>query len=165
MPGTKGGRGIKAPYETKLVRVPVPLVKQVSFLVNCYRDFVAEGGEPFNPPLLEVIDDGGNRLIIPARQVKRKSPQKTSRGRPRHWIEKYSINRGHKKHFYYRYVWYDGSSNHHKHIPGGNETAEATQKNLALVKEAMAQGMVRDDILQLIKSMVPAIAPKKPNLK
>lgn len=48
----KGGRGNIAPYDTKLVRVPVPLAEQVSELVERYQEWIAEGGDPFNPPPL-----------------------------------------------------------------------------------------------------------------
>lgn len=48
----KGGRGNTVPYETKLVRVPVPLVSQVSELVERYQEWISGGGNPLNPPPL-----------------------------------------------------------------------------------------------------------------
>ncbi|MCT7969856.1 hypothetical protein NG799_26425 [Laspinema sp. D1] len=48
----KGGRGKKAPYETKLMRVPVPMESQVEELSARYREFVAAGGNPEQPPSL-----------------------------------------------------------------------------------------------------------------
>lgn len=47
----KGGRGLKAPYETKQMRVPEPLVAQVEMLCDRYREFLAVGGDPTDPPL------------------------------------------------------------------------------------------------------------------
>ena len=38
-----GGRGKKAPYETLIMRVPVPLVSQVEQIVNNYRSEVIAG--------------------------------------------------------------------------------------------------------------------------
>ena len=54
----KGGRGHKAPYETKLMRVPEPIASQIENLCQQYRDFVAGGGDPTDPPcfLLERIE-------------------------------------------------------------------------------------------------------------
>ena len=46
----KGGRGNKAPYETKLMRVPEPLATQVESLCQRYQDFLAGGGNPIEPP-------------------------------------------------------------------------------------------------------------------
>lgn len=66
MPKPKGGRGNTVPYETKLVRIPVPLVDQVSQLVERYQEFLAEGGDPRNPPpLLDSLpfDKPVNKLI------------------------------------------------------------------------------------------------------
>jgi len=36
-----GGRGKKAPYETVVVRVPLPLLDEVNILINNYRDLVS----------------------------------------------------------------------------------------------------------------------------
>lgn len=46
----KGGRGHTAPYETKLARIPLPLVDQISQLIDRYQDFITQGGEAFSPP-------------------------------------------------------------------------------------------------------------------
>ena len=48
----KGGRGKKAPYHTKLMRVPEPIAAQVDALGLQYQEFIAAGGDPANPPLL-----------------------------------------------------------------------------------------------------------------
>ena len=47
----KGGRGKKAPYDTKLMRVPEPIAAQVEVLSSHYQEFLATGGDPANPPL------------------------------------------------------------------------------------------------------------------
>ncbi len=46
----KGGRGKKAPYDTKLMRVPEPIAPQVDALSLQYQEFIAAGGDPANPP-------------------------------------------------------------------------------------------------------------------
>ena len=48
----KGGRGKKAPYHTKLMRVPEPIAAQVEALGLQYQEFIAAGGDPATPPLL-----------------------------------------------------------------------------------------------------------------
>jgi hypothetical protein len=40
-----GGRGRKAPYETTLIRVPVPVYEQVEKIADDYRRLVLEGEE------------------------------------------------------------------------------------------------------------------------
>jgi hypothetical protein len=46
----KGGRGKKAPYGTKLMRVPEPIANQVENLCQQYQDFLASGGNPIEAP-------------------------------------------------------------------------------------------------------------------
>ncbi len=46
----KGGRGKIAPYQTKLMRVPVPVELQVMQLCDRYREFIEAGGNPQEPP-------------------------------------------------------------------------------------------------------------------
>ena len=48
----KGGQGKKAPYQTKLMRVPVPMKTQVGQLVDRYQSYLASGGDALNPPML-----------------------------------------------------------------------------------------------------------------
>jgi hypothetical protein len=52
----KGGRGYKAPYVTKQVRVPKPIEEQVDQLIERYQDYLATGGSPDNPPQLLDLD-------------------------------------------------------------------------------------------------------------
>ena len=54
MPKPKGGRGQRAPYQTKLMRVPVPLEQQINELVERYQDYLDSEGEVDvdNPPQL-----------------------------------------------------------------------------------------------------------------
>jgi hypothetical protein len=58
----KGGRGVKAPYETTHIRVPVPLKDEVDALVSRYRE---QGDSQGNQSVLsvdEAIDQGRNIL-------------------------------------------------------------------------------------------------------
>ena len=48
----KGGRGKKAPYTAKLMRVPVPIANQVNRLIERYLGYLSSGGQAAEPPLL-----------------------------------------------------------------------------------------------------------------
>lgn len=41
----KGGRGLKAPYESTHIRVPVPLKAEVEALIERYRESVLTGSD------------------------------------------------------------------------------------------------------------------------
>lgn len=144
----KGGRGIKTPYKTKPVRVPVPLVAQISELVSRYDDFIAAGGNPLKPPPLFKANKGNRDPLKPPPLV---NPpilrQKTG------WIEKYGTKTGKKTHFYYRYCWCEGRKIiHHIHVSGGNVDSEVVQSYISQIKSAMAQGKSPPEIEQMIKS-------------
>lgn len=54
----KGGRGKKAPYDTRTVRIPVAVLAEVEAIAEQYRLSVLEGGEfkaGGNPTLDEAI--------------------------------------------------------------------------------------------------------------
>lgn len=46
MPINKGGRGKKADYETKVIRVPLPIVSEVETLIECFRNDLLD--KPFS---------------------------------------------------------------------------------------------------------------------
>lgn len=50
MPKPKGGRGKIAPYKTRQVRVPEPMINQVDELIETYQSYVVSGGDAANPP-------------------------------------------------------------------------------------------------------------------
>lgn len=50
MPKPKGGRGKTAPYQTRQVRVPEPIISQVDKLIEKYQEYIAAGGSPAEPP-------------------------------------------------------------------------------------------------------------------
>lgn len=49
MPKPVGGYGHRAPYDTKLVRIPEPLESQIVELKSRYYGFLDGGGEPSKP--------------------------------------------------------------------------------------------------------------------
>lgn len=52
----KGGRGNTAPYETKQIRVPVPLESQIKELIGRYRQWLSgEVAADFPPRLLDLV--------------------------------------------------------------------------------------------------------------
>lgn len=54
----KGGRGNTAPYDTKLMRVPVPISEQVAQLVGRYQGYLEADGDAINPPNLLDTNNG-----------------------------------------------------------------------------------------------------------
>lgn len=48
----KGGRGLTAPYLTRQVRVPEPVIEQVHELIEHYQSHIASGGNANHPPQL-----------------------------------------------------------------------------------------------------------------
>jgi len=61
MPKPKGGRGKVAPYQTRQVRVPEPVINQVDNLIEEYQSYIASGGDPLTPP--KFINKLVNRFI------------------------------------------------------------------------------------------------------
>lgn len=49
-----GGRGKKAPYESVMVRCPLPIKTEVEALIARYRAIILEGGESTQPNTDEV---------------------------------------------------------------------------------------------------------------
>jgi hypothetical protein len=75
----KGGRGIKAPYKSKVVRVPEPVLGEVEKLVNSFYD--QEGGEGEEQRLIQV-----NEAILRAKEIL--AQNQISKRPTKHCIEK-----------------------------------------------------------------------------
>ena len=71
MPINKGGRGKKADYETKVIRVPLPIVGEVETLIECFRDDLLD--EPFRED--RSLDEA---MIIASNILKSKKSAKES---------------------------------------------------------------------------------------
>jgi hypothetical protein len=56
----KGGRGLKAPYETTILRVPLPLVGRFQAQVDEFRDLAINGVEDSSDPATVVLSRLGN---------------------------------------------------------------------------------------------------------
>lgn len=52
----RGGRGIKAPYETTHLRIPIPIKPEIEKLIDNYRASVLDGIEPENDDLISLQD-------------------------------------------------------------------------------------------------------------
>lgn len=50
MPKPRGGRGKSAPYTTRHVRVPEPIVSQVNALIELYQAYLEEDRDTNTPP-------------------------------------------------------------------------------------------------------------------
>ena len=69
-----GGRGKAAPYQTKLMRIPVPISPQVNELVDRYRNYLDTTDNVDNPP--QLLDTA----IKPVNEFDDVTPHKHSNG-------------------------------------------------------------------------------------
>ena len=67
------------------------------------------------------------------------------------WTEKYSVNRGSKRHWYFRYCYYWSGKIHHIHIPGGNTNSAIALERVERVKSAIANAASPTEIQNLIR--------------
>jgi hypothetical protein len=67
------------------------------------------------------------------------------------WTEKYSVNRGSKRHWYFRYCYYRFGKIHHIHIPGGNANSAIALERVERVKSAIANHQSPIEIQNLIR--------------
>ena len=67
------------------------------------------------------------------------------------WTEKYSVNRGSKRHWYFRYCYYWLGRIHHIHIPGGNTNSAIALERVKRVRSAIANAASPTEIQNLIR--------------
>ncbi|QLE55658.1 hypothetical protein [Nostoc sp. TCL26-01] len=69
-----------------------------------------------------------------------------------HWVEKYTVIRYGKEHYYYRYLWMSGRKLHHRHIPGGSVKSQIAIGRKQQIERAIADGETPLAIEKLIRS-------------
>lgn len=78
----KGGRGLKAPYESTHVRIPVPIKPKVDKMVEEYRELILDGKQPerekFNCPDSMTLTTVGEAKAIAQDILKQKKSAKIS---------------------------------------------------------------------------------------
>ena len=67
------------------------------------------------------------------------------------WTEKYSVNRGSKRYWYFRYCYYWLGRIHHIHIPGGNANSASALERVERVRSAIANAASTTEIQNLIR--------------
>ena len=67
------------------------------------------------------------------------------------WTEKYSVNRGSKRHWYFRYCYYWFGKIHHIHIPGGNTNSAIALERVERVRSAITNAASPTEIQNLIR--------------
>ncbi len=87
---------------------------------------------------------------IVGEQVKHHTQKQAQQNEPAHWIERYWVERGGNKYWYYRYTWMAGRKMHRVYI--GSTRSRQAQTKVELVREAIDQGKSPCEIKQLIKS-------------
>jgi hypothetical protein len=58
--------------------------------------------------------------------------------RKNQWIEKYSVKRSNRKHWYFRYCYYQSGKIYHIHIPGGNASNAIAISRKKMIERAIA---------------------------
>jgi len=67
------------------------------------------------------------------------------------WTEKYSVNRGSNRYWYFRYCYYWLGRIHHIHIPGGNANSAIALDRVERVRSAIANAASTTEIQNLIR--------------
>jgi hypothetical protein len=67
------------------------------------------------------------------------------------WTEKYSVNRGSKRYWYFRYCYYWLGKIHHIHIPGGDTNSAIALERVERVRSAIANAASTTEIQNLIR--------------
>jgi len=67
------------------------------------------------------------------------------------WTEKYSVNRGSNRYWYFRYCYYWLGRIHHIHIPGGNANSAIALERVERVRSAIANAASTTEIQNLIR--------------
>ena len=67
------------------------------------------------------------------------------------WTEKYSVNRGSKRYWYFRYCYYWLGRIHHIHIPGGDTNSAIALERVKRVRSAIANAASTTEIQNLIR--------------
>ena len=100
----------------------------------------------------QVIDDTNLHISesIVGEQVKHHTQKPAlPNEQPAHWIERYWVERGGNKYWYYRYTWMAGRKMHRVYI--GSTRSRRVQEKVEWIREAIADGKSPDEIKQLIK--------------
>lgn len=90
------------------------------------------------------------------KSVREQVKEDTKKSAPEHeieftqWIEKYWVERGSKKYWYYRYMWMQGRKLKRKHI-GSVSSAKARTKKV-IVEESILDNLPPTEIIKLIDS-------------
>ncbi|GAX41541.1 hypothetical protein NIES4075_25140 [Tolypothrix sp. NIES-4075] len=69
---------------------------------------------------------------------------------PTHWVEKYWVERGTNKYWYYRYMWMEGRKLHRVYI--GSITSNKARMKKQAVLEAITDGQSPQEIIASIRS-------------
>jgi hypothetical protein len=67
------------------------------------------------------------------------------------WTEKYSVNRGSKRYWYFRYCYYWLGKIHHIHIPGGDTNSAIALERVERVRSAIDNAASPTEIQNLIR--------------
>jgi hypothetical protein len=112
--------------------------------------FVGEQLSSFSSPYQSVGEQVTSTTLKVAHQHDTKLYDRLSSENPTHWIEKYWVERGTNKYWYYRYTWMEVRKLHRVYI--GSVTSNKAQKKKQAVEEAILDGQSPQEIKQLIRA-------------
>lgn len=69
-----------------------------------------------------------------------------------HWVEKYWVERGSKKYWYYRYMWMCGRKLRRKYL--GSVTSTKARMKKVIVEESILDDLPPSEIVKLIDSFI-----------
>ncbi|MGB6298338.1 MAG: DUF4102 domain-containing protein [Rivularia sp. (in: cyanobacteria)] len=109
--------------------------------------------EPIHDPAWDLSSNAQSTCESVGEQVK-EDTKKTAHQHERestHWIEKYWVERGSTKYWYWRYTWMNGRKLRRKYL-GSVNSARARFKKV-MVEEAILDGLSPCEIIEIIDSL------------
>ncbi|WP_414625193.1 hypothetical protein [Calothrix sp. CCY 0018] len=102
----------------------------------------------------DLLPDAQSTCKIVGEQVN-KDTKKTAPQHERestHWVEKYWVERGCTKYWYFRYMWMEGRKIKRKYL--GSVTSTKARYKKVIVEEAILDGLSPSEIVDLIENRV-----------
>lgn len=126
--------------------------QQQLFKVGLYQSTLDY--DPIYDPAWDLSPDGQPTCKSVRERVTRdtKEAAPEHEGESTHWVEKYWVERGSKKYWYFRYMWMEGRKLKRKHL--GSVTSTKARMKKVIVEEAILDGLSPSEIIVLIENRV-----------
>lgn len=102
----------------------------------------------------QVTEDAATNTVgsLVGEQVKQDTKKFAPQHDTAHWVEKYWVQRGANKYWYYRYMWMQGRKINRVYI--GSTLKPSAQRKKEAVEQAIADGLLPSQIKQMISKGV-----------